>query len=259
MLDPSYTPVDVRPRKKIFITLSFDDLPRYENGLNSSSVAQIMSEEPHHNTTPGIDSSFELPEMSMTLHSTKVENEDSIKRTTEENTAINIALNNDCPSKDEFSSHFIGFSDAYIYSNEEDNETKAVGYVESTELELPSLSCEYPEFPADLHFNSCFTAIEAETLTTSPYIEDCLNCAQEHNSSSHNIDCFTASPSHDSPTDVLFAFELVDGAMCNAANPHSSSSEFVCDSSDSIPKSTITTSLPELIIAKPSPPRVYLN
>lgn len=228
MLDPSYTPVDVRPHKKLFITPSFDDLPRHENGLNSSSVVQITSEEPHHNTTPGINSSFELPEMNIALHSTKVKNEDIMKRRTEDDTAINIALNNDCPSKDECSSHLI---DAYTYSNEQDIETKTVGYVEGTELELPSLSCEYPEFLADLHFNhnSCFTAIEAETLLTSPYIEECINCAREHNSSSHNIEYFTASPSHDSPTDVLFAFELVDS---NSANPHSPSSEFVCDSSD---------------------------
>lgn len=247
VLDPSYTPVDVRPHKNIFITLSFDDLPTCENGHNSSSVLQVMSEEPHHNTITALDNSFELPEMNMALHSTKSENEDSVK-TTEEDTPINIAHNNDCRSKDECSSHFIGFSDAYIYSNEQDIEIKTVGYVESTELELPSLSCECPESPAVSH-NTCFTAVEAETLPTSPCINDCLNCDQEPNSS-HNIECLTATGS---PTDVLYAFELVDSTVCNAANLHSPSPEFMCDSSDAIPKSTIATSLPQLIIAKPSP------
>ena len=108
MLDPSYTPVDVRPHKNIFITLSFDDLPTCENGHNSSSVLQVMSEEPHHNTITALDNSFELPEMNMALHSTKSENEDSVK-TTEEDTPINIAHNNDCRSKDECSSHLLAF------------------------------------------------------------------------------------------------------------------------------------------------------
>ena len=75
------------------------------------------------------------------------------------------------------SPHLTASSGAYVYNSEQAFETEVVDYIESTEMEVPSMSYE---LPVKVCLNdTCSTADEVETMQTSPYINDCPNSAQE--------------------------------------------------------------------------------
>lgn len=249
VLDPTYTPIDVRPHRNIYVTLSLGELSKYEEVINSPSALSAMSEDPYNTKIPVLDGLVEIPETDMKFD-TKIENGG---RTSEKETVIDAAVDAGLPIENEpstvsLSPHLTDTTGAYVYNSEQAFETEVVDYIESTEMEVPSSSYELP-VKACLN-DTCSTADEVETAQMSSYINDCQNSAQEE---SNDIEFSTAS--HDSPTDVSLAFELVNGVVYTPATHHSSSSGYVCDSSEStpLPESRESTPSPEILTALPSP------
>ena len=150
-------------------------------------------------------------------------------------TMTDTAMDDGFPRQNAHSGASLHLTDAYVYGNKQDIETKAVSCIESTEMELPSLSCE---FPVKLYLNYD-TVDVVEAMPTSPYINDSPN--SEQSGSNHDI---TVSPSHDSPTDASLAFELVNGAIHTTTSAHSPSPGYVCDSSDVVPSTESTITIP---------------
>lgn len=230
------------------MTLSLGELSKYEEVINSPSALSAMSEVPYHTKIPVFDGSVETPETDMTLD-TKIENDGRTaeeKETMIDGTVDEVFPIENEPSNVSLSPYLTDSSGAYVYNSEQAFESKVVDYIESTEMEVPSSSCELPVNPC-LN-DTCSTADELETMqTSSPYINDCPISAQEQ---SHDIEFSTTS--HDSPTDVSLAFELVNGVVYTPYIPHSSSSGYVCDSSEStpLPESPESTPSPEIL---PSP------
>lgn len=233
VLDPTYTPIDVSPHKKVSITPSFE-LSEYENIFDPPSV---LSEEPHYTNTPGPNSMLEPLEKV----DKKVENDDEDE---DFHTMTDFAIDDGFLRQNKYSgvSFHLTDSGASVY--------KAVSYIESTETDVPSLSCDFPA-EAYLHHDACLTVDALETMPTSPYINDCPSSAKKQSGSSCDI---TVTVSHDSLANVSLAF---DGAMHTTAMPHSTS--YVCDSSDVpltessiIIPSLASTSSPELSTAVPS-------
>lgn len=176
----------------------------------------------------------------------KIENDDEEE---DFHTITDTAIDDEFPRQNAHSGVSLNLTDsscAYVYGNKQDIETKAVSCIESTEMELPSLSCEFPVKPY-LNHDTCLSVDVVEAMPNSPYINDCPN--SEQSGSNHDI---TVSPSHDSPTDASLAFELVNGAIHTTTSGHSPSSGYVCDTSDVVPssESTITTPSPA---STPSP------
>ena len=228
------------------MTLSLGELSKYEEVINSPSALSAMSEDPYNTV---LDSLVEIPETDMTLD-TKIENDG---RTAEKEAVIDAAVDDGFPIENEpscvsLSPHLTSSSGAYVYEGEQAFETEVVDYIESTDMEAPRSSYELP-VKACLN-DTCSTADEVESMRTSPYINDCPNSAQEE----CNDNKFSTA-SHDSPTDVSLAFELVNGVLYTPATHHSSSSGYVCDSSEStpLPESRESTPSHEILTALPSP------
>lgn len=204
-----------------------------------------MSDDPHYTKIHGLDSFVETPDTDARIESegrTLAENE----------TMIDDNVDEGYPSKSGHSGVSFNLTDssgAYVCNSEQAFETEVVDYIESTEVEAPRLSCESP-VKAYLDHDTGLTPNEVETEQTLPYINDCLNSTREQ---SHDIKFSSAS--HDSPTDVSLAFELVNGVMYTPGPPPSSTSGYVCNSSEStpLPESLESTPSSELLTTLPSP------
>lgn len=157
-------------------------------------------------------------------------------------TMTDIVIDDGVPTQNEHSGvpFHLTESCAYVHNNKQDIETKAVSYIESTEMELPSLSCEFPVEPY-LDHNTCLSVDAVEAVPLSPYVNNCPNSAQEQSGSNRDI---TVSPSHDLPTNASLAFELVNGAMHTTTSPHSPSSGYVCTPSDVVPSTESPIAIP---------------
>lgn len=150
-------------------------------------------------------------------------------------TMTDIVIDDGIPRQNEHPFHL---TDS-LHNNKQDIETKGVSYIERTEMELPSLSCEFPVKP---HLNHDTLRVDAvEAVPPSPYINNCPNSAQEQSGSNDDI---IVNPSHDSPTDASLAFELVNGAMHTTTSPHPPSSSYVCTSSDVVLSTESTITIP---------------